>query len=333
MQITATGTVPTVSPQKELANLSRLLLHLRKIIVYRKSKMKVALVQFYPLFKKPLENIKTVDALLEKNGICREGMVDLILLPEMSFTGYCFEDRNDIEPFVETTEQGVSVEWAKLTSKKLRCHICVGVPLKENGVYFNSLLMVSCGRVLQVYHKNFLYETDYRWAASGGEFKSTTVSYQEDGLYQFGSETKLGFGICMDINPKDFEPERYRRYEFASYHYANNSKLLIMSMNWLTHERQPVITDKNHYEHGAHTVKGQCTDDSDENECIIESLSYWVERLKPLWGKDVKVLISNRIGQEKETVFVGCSCILDMKKPLVLKCLGRTYEGLLLYDL
>jgi protein N-terminal amidase len=41
-----------------------------------------------------------------------EGDFDILLLPEMTFTGYCFESKTDIEPFVEDVH-GPSIQWAK----------------------------------------------------------------------------------------------------------------------------------------------------------------------------------------------------------------------------
>lgn len=45
------------------------------------------------------ENIKNIKEKLEKYTV--EDKLDIVLLPEMAFTGYNFENREDIKPYTE----------------------------------------------------------------------------------------------------------------------------------------------------------------------------------------------------------------------------------------
>ena len=85
--------------------------------------------------------------------------VDLIVLPEMAFTGCCFKSREEILPYTETTkdihsaidnpdlndEEPDTLKWALRTSKKFKtAWVVVGFP--EHTVddkYFNAAMIVN----------------------------------------------------------------------------------------------------------------------------------------------------------------------------------------------
>lgn len=56
--------------------------------------------------------------------------IDILVLPELAFTGYNFSSRAEIKPYLEPTTAGVSTDWAKHVSKALGCHVLVGYPEK-----------------------------------------------------------------------------------------------------------------------------------------------------------------------------------------------------------
>lgn len=45
------------------------------------------------------------------------GQIDLLVLPEMAFTGYVFNSLDEIMPFLEDKDSGPSVQWAKKQGK------------------------------------------------------------------------------------------------------------------------------------------------------------------------------------------------------------------------
>ncbi|KAF8936395.1 Carbon-nitrogen hydrolase [Haplosporangium gracile] len=163
--------------------------------------------------------------------------VDVLVLPEMAFTGYVFTSKDHIRPYLEDAETGPSIEWAKAQAIRLNAHIQVGYPEKRvvnktepfKEEYYNSVAFVSPqGILLKTYAKHFLYYTDENWAEEGPSFESMPI----EGLGQ------VGFGICMDVNPYQFK-NPFSDFEFSSFHFGARSKLLLCSMAWNKGEEAP----------------------------------------------------------------------------------------------
>ena len=53
--------------------------------------------------------MKIADGLLEK--VSERNNFDVIILPEMAFLGYKFDDKEDILPFLEICNEGKTFEW------------------------------------------------------------------------------------------------------------------------------------------------------------------------------------------------------------------------------
>ena len=54
--------------------------------------------------------------------------LDLLVLPELAFTGYNFPSLDAIAPYLEPTAQGPSTRWASRTARRLGCSVAVGYP-------------------------------------------------------------------------------------------------------------------------------------------------------------------------------------------------------------
>ncbi|KAJ3384783.1 Carbon-nitrogen hydrolase [Lobulomyces angularis] len=91
--------------------------------------MKVGLLQFAPELGRKENNIKKANEILKKFDL-KKSDLDILILPEMIFTGYTFKDRLEIQPLVED-ENGDSVLWAKEISKLYNCFVQVGFPRKS----------------------------------------------------------------------------------------------------------------------------------------------------------------------------------------------------------
>ena len=61
------------------------------------------------------------------------------------------------------------------------------------------------------YKKHFLYETDLTWADEGPGFEAMDLF-----LPRHNKSVRIGHGICMDINPKEFTAP-YEDFEFATF--------------------------------------------------------------------------------------------------------------------
>ncbi|KAI9239214.1 MAG: carbon-nitrogen hydrolase [Podila humilis] len=314
--------------------------------------MKIVCLQLEPQLGEVERNTKHATTMVSE---LKPKDVDVLVLPEMAFTGYVFTSKEHIEPYLEDAETGPSVQWAKIQAKRLNAHVVVGFPEKKKKtaveddlVYYNSIAFVDPqGRLVTTYAKTFLYYTDENWAEEGPGFKSITV----DGL------GKVGFGICMDVNPYQFKAP-FAAFEFSSYHVEQKTNLLLCSMAWNKGEEgdkapqnqksvlkppmKRLLEDAQGQEGDSGEEEEEWEDDKEteeealerENQALMfETIHYWAMRMNPFYtGKEeAYVAIANRIGTESGILFVGSSCVMKLSKkgPELLGALSADKEGLL----
>lgn len=277
--------------------------------------MRIGCLQFAPQVGDVDNNLNRADAVLNK---ANPQDLDLLVLPELAFSGYNFKSLQHISPFLEPTASGITSLWARTTALKYDCHVTVGYPEKvditpkwpASPEYYNSAITVNReGETIANYRKTFLYYTDETWALEG-----------PDGFFD-GEIDGLGnvaMGICMDINPYKFEAP-WSAWEFAYHILHKQANLVILSMAWLTHEdvrsfsRWPKEPD-------------------------METLSYWLSRLEPVIRAETEgeiiVVLANRTGVEDDVVYAGTSCVLGINggEVKVYGILGRGEKELLVVD-
>ncbi|CAI2366606.1 unnamed protein product [Moneuplotes crassus] len=251
--------------------------------------LKVCSLQYKPVYKDIDESSQIADKLL--SGFSDQDEFDVILLPEMAFAGYTFDDKEDIEPYLEEATGGKTFEWCASTAKRLKAYVFCGYPEKEGTKMYNSQLVVSPeGEFLKSYKKTYLYETDETWADEGPGFECMTIKNRA------GQEVKIGNGICMDINPYKFQDESApgaKACAFANYHADNDVEVILFSSNWVDSDLDKVADD----------------------EATMSTLNYWCYRLAPFMkpkdtSKKRYFACANRNGEEKGTSYVGSSCFL-----------------------
>jgi protein N-terminal amidase len=176
--------------------------------------VRIALLQYDPKFGHVKDNIAKVDAMLA--GVT-PASIDILLLPEMAFTGYMMKGIEEAQRYLEVPseeDEWDTVIWAKRTSKRLRCYTLVGFPERDpmHCMAYNSLLVVdttgeiqvgclnpfnkalSDGSMQDVYKKHFLYETDKTWALPGRGF--ITMEFDLPGRPE---PLIVAPAICMDL--------------------------------------------------------------------------------------------------------------------------------------
>lgn len=271
-------------------------------------------MQFAPHVGDVNNNLNRADAVLNK---ANPKDLDLLVLPELAFSGYNFRSLQHINPFLEPTAAGITSLWARTTALKYNCIVSAGYPEKVDvsfkwpagPEYYNSSITVnSAGETLANYRKSFLYYTDEKWALEGSGFYAGRL----------GALGKVAMGICMDLNPYKFEAP-WRSFEFSKHIIRINANLVILSMAWLTRE------DARSY--------NRAPRDPD-----METLSYWLARLEPVIRAESKgeiiVVLANRCGVEDEAVYAGTSCVLGIQdgEVKVYGILGRGEKELLVVD-
>lgn len=53
--------------------------------------------------------------------------LDLLVLPEMAVTGYCFKDAEEIAPFLES-QRGTTFDLSRDLARRLGCYVAAGYP-------------------------------------------------------------------------------------------------------------------------------------------------------------------------------------------------------------
>lgn len=326
--------------------------------------LKTACLQLSPVHGDPRGNMRTADGILA--SLSAEDGIDVLLLPEMAFSGYCFDDVAHVRTVLESDE-GATVEWCKRHAVRLQCTLVCGYPrsVVENdeasrGQHpattsdgasgdessekrYNAVVVVGPdGAVIAHYHKSFLYCIDKTWADEGAGFMWIPIPNagrggggsgndggggEDDGgggdggdggdsgdegsgdEDEGGNEVLASLGICMDINPREFEAP-WRAYELANACLKHGSSVLLFSSAW---------TNK-HPDDDPATVPPV-----NRNEI----LTYWLNRLVPLVGSDVHFVCANRVGMEKGITFTGCSCVMSLKEPRLVAAMGPEDVGVM----
>ncbi|KAH8884884.1 carbon-nitrogen hydrolase, partial [Thozetella sp. PMI_491] len=279
--------------------------------------MRIACLQFAPKVGDLENNLNRADAVLNRTDPMALDELDLLVLPELAFTGYNFSSLHEITPFLEHAGSGISSLWARTTALKYNCTVSVGYPEMVNlskkwptgPEYYNSVIVVNGdGETVANYRKTFLYPTDETWALEGEGFFHEKIP-------ELGSTV---MGICMDINPYKFEAP-WNAFEFGIHVLKVKANLVIISMAWMTLEEGPIFSRM-------------------PQEPDLVSLTYWVQRLEPLIreerDEEITVVFCNRSGIEDDALYCGTSAVIGIKsgEVLVYGILGRGNKELLVVD-
>ncbi|GAA5981655.1 hypothetical protein JCM10908_004551 [Rhodotorula pacifica] len=309
--------------------------------------LRIASVQLSPCFKDREASKARADALIAS---LEPGTLDLLVLPEMAFTGYCFQSKEHVEPFVEEPGEGPTFGWAASAAQRLGCYVLIGLPTldraadagdEEGPTYRNSVLIVSPkGVLVHTYHKTFLYgeltndRADYLWAKAGSGFVALDLPFPRSSPFQTSnpainsdaSTFRLVPAICMDLNMPTFESP-FDKFELATFASENEADIVVGSMAWLDSE-PPLETDSREKD-SRESRDGE--DLASQWEDVRDVISYWVLRLSPLLGSGAAFVCANRVGREGDVVFTGSSCALELSdRPCVIEHAGKRGEKVII---
>jgi predicted amidohydrolase len=123
--------------------------------------MKVGYYQFRPLFGKVRHNLdKVVRKLSGVNA-------DLMVLPELAFTGYYFKDRSEVRALAEEPAKSGTVSALASLCRNKKMHLVTGFAEKSGDRYFNSALLIGAHGVVHVYRKLHLFNEEIKWFDAG----------------------------------------------------------------------------------------------------------------------------------------------------------------------
>ena len=100
--------------------------------------MKVGYYQFHPVFGKVRHNLDKVISKL--SGI----NADLIVLPELAFTGYYFRDRGEVGKLAEEPARSETVGALAALCRNKKMYLVTGFAEKARDRYFLSMSTASC---------------------------------------------------------------------------------------------------------------------------------------------------------------------------------------------
>ena len=148
---------------------------------------KVATVQFEPTMFEKERNIARLIELCEAAALAG---ARLIVTPEMGTTGYCWFDRTEVAPFVETIP-GLTMDRFAALARKHDCYIVFGMPeVDGDGIYFNCAVLIGPDGVIGWHRKTHPYISEPKWASPGDldhQVFDTPIG-------------RIALLICMDIH-------------------------------------------------------------------------------------------------------------------------------------
>ncbi|MGQ1910209.1 nitrilase-related carbon-nitrogen hydrolase [Marinifilum sp. RC60d5] len=154
--------------------------------------MKIALIQFAPVFGDLKSNIERLKPLLVKAK-----NADLLVLPELANSGYNFGSIEEAKQFSETIEDSIFINFLKKYCREFQFCVATGFLEREDRKLFNSALLIDQTGVIGKYRKLHLFMKEKEYFAPGNL-----------GLPIFTiGDVKIGMLICFDW----MFPEVWRR--------------------------------------------------------------------------------------------------------------------------
>ncbi len=123
--------------------------------------MRIGYFQFRPRFGRVPHNLLTVTTAL------RTAEADLIVLPELAFTGYYFRDRAEARRFAEDPQDSPVFEALKALCREKRFHIVTGFAERSGERCYNSAALIGPDGVLHIYRKLHLFHEERQWFDPG----------------------------------------------------------------------------------------------------------------------------------------------------------------------
>lgn len=123
--------------------------------------MRVGYFQFRPRFGEVEANCDRVVAVL------RHIDADLVVLPELPFTGYYFRGRSELRRLAEDPARSPTIERLRDVCRDRGMYIATGFAEKDGDRLFNSALLIGPRGLRGTYRKLHLFDNEKRWFDPG----------------------------------------------------------------------------------------------------------------------------------------------------------------------
>ncbi len=145
-------------------------------------KLRVAFYQYRPLFGRVRRNLgKIVSALSTLRA-------DLVVLPELAFTGYFFQNRDELLTLAEDPRRSTIVETLRALCRERGFRIVTGFAERARDRCFNSALMLGPQGVERTYRKLHLFGSEKHYFDPGDLPLEV----------HFLGDARIGMMICFD---------------------------------------------------------------------------------------------------------------------------------------
>lgn len=149
--------------------------------------MKIGYAQFQPQFGCPKENISRIKNLISGKSF------DLIVLPELSNSGYLFSNVNELNELSEKVDDGFFCNELKNICAERKCFLVSGICEREGNLFYNSSVLFYPNGETCIYRKIHLFDNEKKWFAPG----NLQLNVHEISGEDF-TNVKVGMMICFD---------------------------------------------------------------------------------------------------------------------------------------
>jgi predicted amidohydrolase len=144
--------------------------------------MRVGFYQFKPAFGKVSKNLKTIISALSNID------ADLIVLPELAFTGYYFKDRRELMHYAEDPADSNTIASLLALCREKKLYLVSGFAEKSMDKCFNSSVLIGPEGLVHIYRKLHLFNTEKNC------FDAGDIPLQVNTVM----DSKIGMMICYD---------------------------------------------------------------------------------------------------------------------------------------
>jgi len=144
---------------------------------------KVGVCQFKPELMQTEKNLEKMESLLESVS------ADLIVLPELSASGYLFNSEEEVQIIAEDPYDGPTAKlFQKLATQHDTSYI-VGFAEKTGDGIYNSAMLINPDASIHIYRKTHLFYEEKKW------FKAGDTGFK---VFKAKNNVKVGLMICFD---------------------------------------------------------------------------------------------------------------------------------------
>lgn len=183
----------------------------KKRVLGKESPVKVAAIQFEPIFGQVKDNVAKTLKLINEAA---DNGANVMVLPELCNTGYVFNSKEEAYSLAEAVPDGETTQaWMKV-AKERHLYIAAGITEQDGIDLFNSAVLVGPNGYIGTHRKVTLWNEEKLFFEPGN--RGNQVFHTEIG--------RLAMMICYDM----WFPEQWRNCAVAG------ADLVLVPTNWVT---------------------------------------------------------------------------------------------------